>query len=283
MPEHAAYLARLGLAVPPPPTLDTLFLLHRRHLERVPYENLAIMLGRPPSVDAAASLGRIGEVGRAGYCFHQNGALELALRDLGYDVTRRHGHVWTDESTRFDDSLNHLVLVASGLPTDDNPDGDWWVDVGLGDGFREPLPLLAGEYEQDGFRYVIDEVRDDGWSFRHDLSGSFTGVEVTSRPTDPAGVLRAHAELCAPGVGPFARLLVVQRRHAGGATTLRGCVLHQVTGEGATQTVLDSYDAWRAGLDDVGLPLVGIDDIVLRSLFARTLTAHLAWAAEGSQ
>jgi N-hydroxyarylamine O-acetyltransferase len=282
MSDTTAYLARLGLDVPPPPTLDTLFLLHRRHLERVPYENLAIMLGRPPSVDAAASLGRVGEVGRAGYCFHQNGALELALRELGYDVSRRHGHVWTDESTRFADPLNHLVLVASGLPTDDNPVGEWWVDVGLGDGFREPLPIVEGEYQQDGFRYRIEEVRDDGWSFRHDPSGTFGGVEVTSRPTDPAAVLRAHSELCAPGVGQFARLLVVQRRHGAGVTTLRGCLLHQVTAAGTSVTVLDTYDAWRAGLVDLGLPLGGIDDVVLRSLFERTLKAHLLWVAAGS-
>ena len=56
MSPTAAYLSRLGIDVPPPPTLDSLFLLHQRHLERVPYENLAIMLGRPPSVDAVASL-----------------------------------------------------------------------------------------------------------------------------------------------------------------------------------------------------------------------------------
>ena len=90
MSDTSAYLRRLGLGVTPPPTADTLFLLHRRHLERVPYENLEIMLGRPPSVDAAASLERVGELGRAGYCFHQNGAMELVLRELGYDVTRRH-------------------------------------------------------------------------------------------------------------------------------------------------------------------------------------------------
>jgi N-hydroxyarylamine O-acetyltransferase len=67
-----AYLSRLGIEAPPPPTSDMLFLLHHRHLEQVPYENLGIVLGRPPSVDAIASLERIGEVGRAGYCFHHN-------------------------------------------------------------------------------------------------------------------------------------------------------------------------------------------------------------------
>jgi arylamine N-acetyltransferase len=281
----SAYLLRLGIEVPPPPTLDTLVTLHRRHLERVPYENLAIMLGRPPSVDAAASLERIGTLGRAGYCFHHNGALELALRDLGYEVSRRHGHVWTDESDRDGTSLNHLVLHVAGLPTEANPGGEWWADVGLGDGFREPLPVVVGRHHQDGFTYEITDVRPDGWSFRHAGSASFVGAEVSSLPTEPFDVLAAHAELSAPGSGRFARVLVVQRRHAGGTTTLRGCLLTQSTPFGSTRTELASYAEWRAALGDLGLPLdapADPDAEELRDLFDRMWATHRDREAPGS-
>src|SRR3954452_19280688 len=125
----AAYLRRVEYDGDLAPTYDTLLALHRAHLDAVPYENLGIMLGRSPSVDPAASLARVGEVGRAGYCFHQNGALEVVLRALGFQMSRRHGHVYTAEEHRDDTSLNHLVLVADGLATDDNPGGRWWVDV----------------------------------------------------------------------------------------------------------------------------------------------------------
>ena len=277
MSPTAAYLRRLGFEVPPPPTLDALFLLHHRHLERVPYENLAIMLGRPPSVDAVASLERVGELGRAGYCFHHNGALEIVLRELGFDVTRRHGHVWTDESDRGGTFLNHLVLHVAGLPTVGNPGGEWWVDVGLGDAFRHPLPLVAGEHRQDGFGYVVDDVRPDGWSFRHDPSGSFTGVEVSMLPTEPADVLASHAELSAPGTGRFSQLLVVQRRHAGGTATLRGCLLTHV-GAGATvETELATWETWRAALEDLHLRVDDLDPDELRALYDRMWAAHLAW------
>lgn len=143
-----SYLRQLGIDRAPPPNLESLVLIHRRHLARVPYENLGIMLGAPPSVDPPACVERIGSVGRAGYCFHQNGALEAVLRDLGFEVERRHGHVWTDEADRYDGSLNHLVLVVSGLATDANPDGRWWVDAGLGDGFLDPLLVVVGEHPQ---------------------------------------------------------------------------------------------------------------------------------------
>lgn len=277
MSATSAYLRRLGIEVPPPPTLDVLVQIHRRHLERVPYENLGIMLGRPASVDATASLERIGEVGRAGYCFHHNGALELVLRELGFDVTRRHGHVWTTEDDRDGLFLNHLVLHVAGLPSPDNPGGEWWVDVGLGDAFRDPLPLVAGEHVQDGFTYVVEEVRPDGWSFRHASSGSFSGCTVSTQSTDPVAVLASHAELSAPGSGQFARLLVVQRRHGGGTTTLRGCLLTQVAADGVTTTELPTYDRWRAALADLGLPLDDLDQDELRALHARMWEAHEEW------
>src|SRR4051812_25039945 len=178
----AAYLHRIGYDGDLAPTYDTLLALHRAHLDALPYENLGIMLGRAPSVDPAASLARVGEVGRAGYCFHQNGALEVVLRELGFEMSRRHGQVYTAEDELSDASLNHLVLVANGLPTDSNPGGRWWVDAGLGDAFRDPVAVSLGRHAQGGFRYEITEVREDGWSFRHDRLGAFTGIEIRSLP-----------------------------------------------------------------------------------------------------
>jgi N-hydroxyarylamine O-acetyltransferase len=53
MNELAPYLRRLGYDTPPPATSETLVELHRRHLARIPYDNLSIQLGRPDTVDAA--------------------------------------------------------------------------------------------------------------------------------------------------------------------------------------------------------------------------------------
>ncbi len=278
----SAYLDRLGLDAEARATLDTLRRMHRRHLERVPYENLGIMLGRPPSVDPGDSLRRVGEVGRAGYCFHQNGAMETALRDLGFTVSRWHGHVWTGEELRGEPSLNHLALVVEELPTDGNPSGRWWVDVGLGDAFRDPLPLVAGDYDQGGFRYSITRVFDDGWSFRHDRAGSFTGMEVTTRPVDASAVAEAHARLSTPPDGRFTRLLVVQRRHESGVDSLRGCLLVRIEADGRTETELASYDVWRDALaDGLHLPLDDLPGPQLEALWRRSWAAHLKWTAAG--
>jgi N-hydroxyarylamine O-acetyltransferase len=271
------YLELLGYDERPAPTLQSLRDLHARHLEMVPYENLEIMLGRPPSVDPLASLERVARVGRAGYCFHQNGALETALTDLGYTVSRRSGAVWGSEEERRAAVLNHLVLVVSGLPTEGNPGGEWWPDVGLGDAIAEPLPLVPGAYEQGGFRYAITEVRADGWSFRADPQGSFAGCEVGPAPT-LADVATCHAWLSTPPVGRFTRVLVVQRRMACHVDVVRGCLFTRVTPDDQAETELTSYGDWRAAISDgCGLSLAEVDAEELSTLFDSQLATHRAF------
>lgn len=278
----AAYLRRVGLDDGLPPTHDSLVALHRAHLDRIPYENLGIMLGRRPSADPAASLARVGEVGRAGYCFHHNGALELVLRDLGFEVSRRHGHVGGTAEDRADTELNHLVLVVDGLPTPDNPGGRWWVDAGLGDAFRDPLPVAVGRHDQGGFRYEITAVEGDAWSYTQGEGDRLSGVEVRTLPIGQAEVEAAHARLSAAPDGRFARILVVQRRDEGGVDTVRGCLHHRLLPDGATETELSSYDAWRAALvDGTRLSLEGVDDDELRALHAAQWARHEAWTAAG--
>lgn len=52
------YLSRLGLTARPPATLAGLCEVHRAHVARIPYDNVSIMLGRPDSVEPAASVVR---------------------------------------------------------------------------------------------------------------------------------------------------------------------------------------------------------------------------------
>lgn len=276
-PDLTAYLHRLGFSGPPPATFPTLQAVHRAHLEQIPYENLGIMLGRAPAIDADRTVARIAAVGRAGYCFHHNAALESLLRALGFAVTRRHGHVWTDEAPDRGDTLNHLVLVVDGVPTQGNPGGSWWVDVGLGDGFYDPLPLVDGAHRQGGFGYRLEDVGPDGWTFLHDATGSFTGMRASRLPMDLPG---AHEHLSTSPDSPFVRFLVVQRRDATGCTTVRGCLLVRVDERGRSETELTTLAEWRDALvGGTGLALDDIPAADLESLWRRTRAAHEAWQA----
>lgn len=78
-----AYLTRLGLEAEPP-SADALRRLHRRQVERVPYETIWIHGGETWGIDPADAIVRIALQGRGGYCYHLNGALGLLLQSLGY-------------------------------------------------------------------------------------------------------------------------------------------------------------------------------------------------------
>ncbi|MBJ7356222.1 arylamine N-acetyltransferase [Nocardioides sp.] len=282
-----AYLARIDVDPGLPPTLETLRRVHRAHLDAVPYENLGIMLanllgGTPPSTAVEDCLRRVATVGRAGYCFHQNTALGAGLEALGFDVSHRHGHVWTRPEHRGGAELNHLVLVVSGLPTGENPGGRWWPDAGLGEGFRDPVALVDGPFEDGGFGHALDGVTPDGWSFTHASGGTFRGIEVTPRPVDDDGIASAHAELSTPPDGVFTRVLVVQRRRDTHYDSLRGCVLSRVGGSSRVERDVTSYTDWRNAL--VTVLRVPVDDVPaddLEALWSSVRGAHDAWDAAG--
>ncbi len=140
-----AYLDRLGLdRESPSARADALDRLHRRHVERVPYETTWIHLGEPWSIGPDEAVERIATAGRGGYCFHLNGALSTLLAALGYHVTLHVGGVHRGEPD-VADLCNHLVLLVHDLPTSDHPDGTWYVDTGLGDALHGPVPLRAGD------------------------------------------------------------------------------------------------------------------------------------------
>ena len=265
----ALYLSRLGLSGNLAPTAETLIRLQRRHLDTVPYENLAIMLGRPDSTDPRQTLERIAAGGNAGYCFHHNGAFEVVLRALGFAVERRSGQVQGRPIPR----LNHLVLLVT-------IDGRrWWPDLGLGDALRDPVEVAAGEIRQGPFRYEITDVGAGKWTFRHDPAArSFTALEVRAAPPTDAEVAAAHQVLSTPPDGRFASVLVVQRRDDTGADVLRG-IRYQRTGDGTFTRDLASYDDWQTVLESMGVSLAGVGHHELRSLHARMLAAHEKWAA----
>lgn len=259
------YLARLGLPADLPPTAETLIELQRRHLDAVPYENLAAVLGRPDPVDPARTLARIAAGGNAGYCFHHNGAFELVLRALGFTAERRSGHVDGDDLP----GLNHLVLLVT---IDGRP---WWPDLGLGDALRDPVEVAPGEIRQGPFRYEITEAAGDGtWTFRHDPSvGSFTTLEVRAAGPSDAEVTRSHQVLSTPPDGRFTRVLVVGRLDDAGTEVLRG-IRHTRAGQNAFTRDLAGYDDWRAALTSLRVSLADVTEDELRALHGRMLALH---------
>lgn len=276
-----AYLRRLGLPglESAAPSADALRALHTAHVERVAYENLEIWLGRPTTVDPLESAARI-IGGRGGYCYHLNGAFSELLARLGYAVTRHVGGVQLRGGEPGVDG-NHLVLTVAGLPGEANPGGVWLVDVGLGDGLHEPLPLVAGSYRQGPHEYGLrpSEVAPGGWRLEHDPGGSFQGMDFAPAPAVMAEFAAMHQQLSTSPESGFVRTAVVQRRDARGVDQLRGLVLSRL-GVGAERVTLDSPRDYFAALADVfRLPLDDVSDREKEKLWARLHAAHEAWLA----
>ncbi|WP_113703435.1 arylamine N-acetyltransferase family protein [Nonomuraea lactucae] len=277
----AGYLRRLRLArlLDAPPSAHGLRELHRAHVERVPYEVLDIWLGRPTTIDPRDSAERVVR-GRGGYCYHLNGAFHRLATALGYEVTRHVGGVQNRDAEP-GITANHLVLTVRGLPDEDNPGGEWLVDLGLGDGLHEPLPLVAGTYRQGPFVYGLrpSEVAPGGWRLDHDPGGSFLGMDFGPAATGMSAFAEMHAHLSTSPESGFVRVATVQRRDASGVDCLRGLVLSRL-GNGGSSVTLDTARDYFAALADVfGLTLDDVAAGEKEALFGRVFAAHEAWLA----
>jgi N-hydroxyarylamine O-acetyltransferase len=285
---HGQYLARLGVEQEPP-SPDALVRLHRAHVERVAYETLWIHTGEVRSIDPAASVAAIADQGRGGYCFQLNGALAALLTGMGYSVTRHVGGVHGPAGPTDEEMGNHLVLVVHGLPSDEHPDGTWYVDVGLGDALHEPLPLRPHEAEQGPFHLSL-EVPEDAtgdWHLTHDPAGSFSGMTWGRTPVGMDAFAARHVHLSTSPESGFVKVLTAQRRDATGVDVLRGLTLTRVgdheTTSGSDVTTLASRDDLVGVLADVFLLDVSdLDDESADRLWTKVHDAHEAWVAAGS-
>lgn len=274
----SAFLQRLGLEAEPP-SAAALFRLHRAHIERIPYETTWISLGELWDISIDSSLERIVLGGRGGYCFHLNGSLSRVLAELGYDVSLHVGGVHRGEP---DASFmtNHLVLLVHGLATDENPSGTWYVDAGLGDALYEPLPLLAGTYEQGPFTFVLTETPGGvgDWHFAHDPRGSFPGMSFQLRHASIGEFAARHQQLSTSPESGFVKTVCAQRREQHKVTVLRALTLSIRDQAGVTSRVVTDRAEWFALLaSEFSVQLDGVEPQALDRLWSRANEAHQAF------
>ena len=243
------YLGRLGLSAELP-SVEALQRLHRRHVERVPYETMWIHSGEEWGIDPFDSAERIATQSRGGYCYHLNSAFAMLLRSLDYVVTDHVGGVHGPEGHSTDSVGNHLVLTVSGLPSNENPPGVWYVDVGLGDALYQALPLLPGTYQQEPFSLILDESEGQDWHLTHDPTGGFTGMQWTTAGASDYDFSAKHKWLSTSPTSGFVQVAMVERRDATGVDVVRGLVPSRI-GKGArTGDAINNRSEWFALLAD---------------------------------
>lgn len=121
-----AYMDRIGLATRGDPSLATLHEVVGAHCAAIPYENIEVLLGRPPKLDLGSLQTRMVRERRGGYCFEQNLLLRAALRALGFSATGMIARVVRGFPADAPRIAGHMAIRV------DLPDGPYLVDVGFG-------------------------------------------------------------------------------------------------------------------------------------------------------
>jgi N-hydroxyarylamine O-acetyltransferase len=143
-----AYLRHLGLERRERPSLPFLTRLQRRHLLRVPFENLDIFWGNPIPLDVQHAFGKVMEHRRGGFCYELNALFASLLTALGFEVSLLSARVWRKVAHAWGPEFDHLSLAV-------RLDQSYLVDVGFGDCFRAPMPLASAVQSDISGRYRL--------------------------------------------------------------------------------------------------------------------------------
>ena len=171
-----AYLRRIGFAGTPGVDLASLLRLQRHHLEHIPYENFDVQFGRPLTLSADDAFTKLVSYERGGWCYEMNGLFGSALEAIGFSVMPMTGAVM--RAQRRDTSIgNHLILCV-------DLDEPYLVDVGLGDGPIEPIPLREGAYQQGWRTMRLERLKDGWWRFHNDERAMAPSFDFEHRPAD---------------------------------------------------------------------------------------------------
>lgn len=164
--DRDAYLQRLDYSGESTPTADTLNVLHRSHLYRLPFENFDIQLGRGIDLAPEVVFNKLVHNKRGGYCFELNGLFLLVLKTFGFDARALLARVRISGTPT---GRGHQIepITIQGR--------QWIADVGFGaDTPRTPIPLeLNKPAAHDGqtvrlvgseyFGIMLQALKNDQW------------------------------------------------------------------------------------------------------------------------
>jgi len=138
-----AYLERIGLRSGYDPTLETLRAVISAHCTAIPFENIDVLLGRPPQLDLASLQKKLVHEKRGGYCFEQNLLLRAALRALGFSASGLIARVVRGGPADAPRVACHMVVRV------ELPEGSFLVDAGFGN-LTPTAPLaMRPTFEQE--------------------------------------------------------------------------------------------------------------------------------------
>jgi len=247
-----AYLARLGLDGPVPPTPRGLRRIHRAHALAVPFENLDILLGRGIDLDLEAIQAKLVRRRRGGYCYEHNLLFGAALERLGFGVMRLSARVRMGSPHVRPHSHMLLRVEAEGTA--------WLADVGFGgEGLLDTLPFADGAVTSnpDGWNHALQSEETGDWVLRSlHPDGWFDLYAIGPEPQHRVDYEVVNWFLSTNPRSPFVTTLIAQRSTPELRLTLTDRRLVETRPDGAeTVTELDDPGLVETLRERFGIPL----------------------------
>lgn len=188
------YLERLELELKAP-TLHFLKQLHRRHLEKIPFENLDLHYNRKIVPDISKIYEKVIHRKRGGGSYELNALFYHLLAHLGYDCWLAAARIKEEEG--WGPEFGHIIVIVA-LEHE-----CWLADVGFGQLFSEPKKLVVNmpqldytryfRFEHDPDEYFILKESDNNiiYSPRYIFSSQpkelIQFIEMCAAPREPGG------------------------------------------------------------------------------------------------
>ncbi|CAN0016307.1 unnamed protein product [Lampetra fluviatilis] len=192
-----AYLERIRFVGSTAPSAASLRALHRAHVLSVPFESLSIHCGEPITLDLEKIYRKIVKERRGGFCYENNGLFSWLLRQLGFQVTLCSARVRNSVTHRYGPPFDHLIILVtlgatdgqekcpSALPSGERQLERFVVDVGFGNGMREPLEMESGrKSEQESGTFRLRSDCPAGWWNLEEASVEEAGGDGMDRLVD---------------------------------------------------------------------------------------------------
>jgi len=242
--DPSLYLCRIGYSGPRDPTPEVLRRIHRAHLFTVPFENLDIHLKRPIVLDEERILDKIVRQHRGGFCYELNGGFAVLLRSLNFHVTQLSAGVARADGS-FGPDFDHMTLLV------ETPE-PWLCDVGFGDCFLEPLPLVPDvEFHQQGFGYRSFQIGSHWLLQRREQNGEWKSLyKFTLIPRQLSDyVPMCHYQQTSPE-SHFTRQRICSRATPEGRLTLSDLRFIVTQSGRRTETELSGEEEYRKALKE---------------------------------
>lgn len=166
--------------------LESLKLLHRKHLLNVPFENLDIHRNRPILLDKARFFEKIVGGRRGGFCYELNGLFESLLKAVGFQTRLVSARVFMPGGGFSAEYAHAAIIVTIG-------ESEYLADVGFGDFVFEPLVIIPDVEQKD---------REGGFFIHRDDNGYLVskmngGTWIPEYKFDPIGrTLFEFTDMC---------------------------------------------------------------------------------------